>query len=93
MGETFEMDLSADHHFVSMCTMRESSVTYKGTWEVQEGVWFAKITNCIPLGTTNFQTVGSVDKFTIIHVDQTDLVYTNETQTISLKRKRRYLTP
>ena len=83
----FEMRLLADGSFVSYWALSNKSLTYQGTWKIQDGSMVSTLTNCIAEGTTNFERVGSVDHFAIIRADLTDLVYSNSGQMISLTRK------
>lgn len=86
--ESFEITLSADGSFVSQWTRPTSSLTYQGTWRLQDSsVVSTTVTNCTAQGTTNFQAVGSVDRWVIIRANRSDLVWSNSGQTISLKRK------
>ena len=86
--DTFQMTLAADGSFVSQWTLPTKSLTYKGTWKVQDGAVVSTITNSIARGTTNFQAAGTVDRWVIVKVAGDDLVWSNAEQTISLKRKR-----
>lgn len=83
----FEMTLSPDGSFVSQWTTTNKSLTYGGTWKIQNGSMFATITNCIAKGYTNFEGVGSVDRYEIIRADSTSLVYSNDNQIISFERE------
>jgi hypothetical protein len=85
--DKLEMRLLADGSFVSYWALSNKSLTYQGTWKIQDGGMVSTLTNCIAKGTTNFEQVGSVDYFTIIQIDLTDLVYSNGNQIISLRRK------
>lgn len=85
--DSFEMTLSAEGSFVSRWTHSTSSLIYQGTWTVRDGGVVSTITNCIAHGTTNFEAVGSVERWAIVRLDRSDLVWSNEGQTISLKRK------
>ena len=84
---TFEMTLAADGTFVSQSTLPAKRLTYQGTWKVQDGGVVSTLTNCNAEGTTNFQAVGSVEHWAILRADRTDLVWSNNGQTISFKRK------
>ena len=86
--DVFEVTLNPDDSFISKWTRPASKVTYLGTWRVQDGVVVSEITNAIAQGTTNLQVVGTVDRWVIIRADCTDLVWSNDGQTISLKRKK-----
>jgi hypothetical protein len=83
----FQMSLSPDGSFVSHWTNTNKSLTYQGTWMIQEGSLVSTITNCIADGYTNFERVGSVERWPVVRADSTDLVYSNNNQVISLIRK------
>jgi len=83
----FDMRLFPDGSFVSRWTTTNHILTYQGTWKIQDGSMVSTITNCIAEGTTNFERVGSVDRYAIIRADSTDLVYSNNNQIISFRRK------
>ena len=83
----FEMSLSADGSFVSHWTLPDKSLTYQGTWQIQDGSMISTITNCVAEGTTNFEHIGSVDHWSIIQADRTRLVFSNKDGVISLTRK------
>jgi hypothetical protein len=83
----FEMKLSADGSFVSHGAVSNQSWTYQGTWKLRDGCLVSTLTNCIAEGTTNFERVGSVESCTIIRADATTLVFSNDNQIISLRRK------
>jgi len=83
----FQMALSPDGSFVSHWTTTNSSLTYQGTWKIQAGMMISTLTNCIASGTTNFERVGSLDSFTIVRADSTELVYSNQNQIIRFSRK------
>jgi len=83
----FEMSLSPDGSFVSRVTTTKYNLTYQGTWKIQDGSMVSTLTNGIAAGTTNFERVGSVDRYAIIRADSTHLVYSNDGQTISFRRK------
>ena len=85
----FETTLSPDGSFISHWAAPNRSLTYQGTWKIQNGSMITTITNCIATGytITNFERSGSVDHFTIIRADAHDLVYSNDNQIISLNRK------
>jgi len=59
-----------------------------GTWEVQGGSVVSTITNCVGQGTTNFQKVGTSDRWVIIRADPGELIWSNDEQTVYLKRKK-----
>jgi hypothetical protein len=85
---TFQLTLAADGSFVSQRTLPTKSLTYQGTWKMHDGNVVFTITNSIARGTTNFQAVGTVDRWVVVKIDRNDLVWSNAEQTISLKRKR-----
>ena len=87
LNDKFETKLSADGSFVSHWALSNKSLTYQGTWKIQDGGMVSTLTNCIADGTTNFERVGSVDHFAIIRADSTGLVFSNNNQMISLTRK------
>jgi hypothetical protein len=86
-NQNFVMTLADDDSFVSGWGTTNRKVTYQGTWTVKGGTIVTILTNCIAQGTTNIESVGTVDRFKIVQANQNDLVYTKENQTISLKRK------
>jgi hypothetical protein len=83
----FEMSLSPDGSFVSHWTTTNKNLTYQGTWKIQDGSVVSTITNCIAEGTTNYERVGSVERWAVIRADSTGLVYSNNNQVVSLTRK------
>jgi hypothetical protein len=85
--DTFEVRLAADGSFISQWIQPTKSVTFQGMWRVHNGDVVTTLTNCIAQGTTNFQAVGSVDRWVIVRLDRSDLVWSNNGQTISLRRK------
>jgi hypothetical protein len=87
LNDKFETRLSADGSFVSHWALSNKSLTYQGTWKIQDAVMVSTLTNCIAEGTTNFERVGSVDYFAIIRADSTGLVFSNNNQMISFTRK------
>ncbi len=87
-NNTFEITLAADGSLVSHYAWPTKSITYQGTWKVQDGDIISGLTNCTAQGTTNFEPAGRTDHFTVLKADDTDLVWSVDGQTISLKRKR-----
>ena len=85
--DTYQTTLAADGSFISQWTLPTKTLIYQGTWKIQDGGVVSTVTNCIAQGTTNFQAVGSVDRWVIVRLDRSDLVWSNDGQTISLKRK------
>lgn len=85
--DSFQTTLAADGSFISQWTHPAMTVTYQGTWKVQDGGVVSTITNRTAQGTTNFQTVGTVERWAIVRLDRSDLVWSNNGQTISLRRK------
>jgi hypothetical protein len=83
----FQMSLSPDGSFVSHWATTNMSLTYQGTWKIQDGSMVSTITNCMAEGTTNYERVGSVDSFKIIRSDSTGLVCSNNNQIMSMTRK------
>jgi hypothetical protein len=83
----FHMTLSPDGSFVSHWTTTNTSLTFQGTWKIQDGSVISTLTNYIAEGTTNVARVGSVDHWTVIRADSTSLVYSAGNQVISLTRK------
>ena len=88
-GPFFKMTLAPDGSFVSDVahTNGLTYLTYQGTWGVRDGQFIATTTNCIAQNTTNFEAVGSVNRYKIIQADDSNLVYGVPGQTISLKRR------
>jgi len=87
-GDTFEMTLAADGRFISQWKVPTKSLTYMGTWKVQGSSVVSIITNCSAQDTTNFEKVGTTEHWVIIRADQSELVWSNNEQTVSLKRKK-----
>ena len=85
--DTLQLTFAADGSFTTQWTFPTKTLTYQGTWRVQEGGVVSTITNCIARGITNFQAVGTVERWVIVRLDRSDLVWSNEGQTISLRRK------
>lgn len=86
-GSNFKMTLFRDGSFVSEWIAPDKSLTYLGTWKIQDGSITTTITNYITDGYSNFKHVGSVDHFTIVRADATRLVYSNDNRIISFSRK------
>jgi hypothetical protein len=83
----FKMTLSPDGSVVSRWATRDKSLIYQGTWKIQGGSMVFTITNLTAQGYTNFERVGSVERYAIIRADSTGLIYSNNNQVISLIRK------
>ena len=87
-GDDFEMTLAADGTFISRWTLPAKSVVYQGTWKVQSDRVVSTITNCIAQGTTNVQPSGTVDHWVIVRTGPSELIWSNDGQSISLTRKK-----
>jgi len=83
----FQMTISPDGSFVSHWATTNRTLDYQGTWMIQNGKMVATATNCIARGWTNFERVGTVERYAIIRVDANELVYSNENQIVSFKRE------
>jgi hypothetical protein len=83
----FNMTMSPDGSFVSHWIAPDKSLTYQGTWKIQDGKITTTLTNCIADGYSNFEPIGSVDHYAILRADAIRLVYSNDTQIISFRRK------
>jgi hypothetical protein len=86
------LDLAADGSFSSRWTNMHSSSagiwTYGGTWKVTEGACVTAITNSQSWGSTNRQTVGSIDTWHVISVADRELVLECNGQTNTLWRAK-----
>jgi hypothetical protein len=87
LGSNFQMTLSPDGSFISHWAATNNSVTYRGTWKIQEGKMVSTITNCVADGFTDVEQVGSVDSYAILRVDSTAMVYSFSNQIISFRRE------
>jgi hypothetical protein len=85
--DEFQMMLSSGGSFSSHWVYSNKSVTYQGNWKVQDASIVMELTNCIAEGSIYFARVGSVEKYSIIGADSTELVYSNNDQIISFRRK------
>lgn len=83
----FEINFSPDGSFVSQWTNSNGSVSYQGTWTIQDGSLITTLTNSVSKGITNYERGERVDNFRIIRADSATLVYSNENQIVSLSRK------
>ncbi|HZR19130.1 MAG TPA: hypothetical protein VFE51_17720 [Verrucomicrobiae bacterium] len=83
----FEMTLAADGRYVSRWTQPAKNLTYQGMWKIQDGDIISTLTNSVVQGTTNSQAIGSVDRWVLLRLDHNNLVWSNNGQTVYLKRK------
>ena len=60
---------------------------YGGTWNVQDAFLVVTITNASASGSTNFESVGSVDRSRIVKVDRLFLILETNGQTNYFVRK------
>jgi len=83
----FKMTVSPDGGFASHFESTNTSVTLQGTWRIQDGRMISTLTNCVAVGFTNVEPVGSEDSYTIIRADSTGLVYSLGDQIITFRRE------
>lgn len=83
----FKMTLYPNGSFISHWASTNRTLTFEGTWKIQDGCMVTTLSNCTAVGTTDFERVGSVDRYVIIRADSTGLVYSNNNQIISFIRE------
>ena len=91
-GTNLILTLAPDGSFVSVWTNSPTkpgwSWKYEGTWGVAEGAYVATVTNSRSWGSTNRDAVGTVGHCRIIALDDRELTWECEGQTISFSRRR-----
>ncbi len=84
----FKMTLSPNGSFVSQWTAPDKSLTYRGIWKIQDGKITTTITNYMAEGYTQSSSQsGAWEHYAIIRADAAKLVYSNDNQIISFRRK------
>jgi hypothetical protein len=77
-GDSGVMTVNSDGSFHSRWTGALTNATkewiYDGTWEVRDRFLITTVTKSEARNTTNSEAVGSIDRFTIVRVDDTHLV-------------------
>jgi hypothetical protein len=61
--------------------------SYDGTWEIKDGFLVCVVTNANAHNTTNAEAVGSVERYSIVRVDNNQLVTESGGQTNSFERR------
>jgi hypothetical protein len=84
------LNLAADGSFSARWTNAHSSLVwiwaYEGSWKVTNGACVTALTNSQSWGTTNRQTVGSLDTWHVISLEHGELVWECNSQTNTLRR-------
>lgn len=82
-----QMRFKTDGSFVSEWTLPAGKVTFQGIWKIQNGDIVSELTNYVAQGPTITQKIGSKGRWTILSLDRTTLIWSEDGQTVSLKRK------
>ena len=83
----YQMRFQTDGSFVSEWTLPAGKVTFQGIWKIQNGGIVSELTNYVAQGPKITQKIGSVGRWTILTLDRTALVWSENGETVSLKRK------